>query len=144
MRYGVSGSTTTSFATTTWNNPSKSSKACSWLNALKRSDSICIGSNRTLFSRKNPNREIVTYLPLPKGVPRTMIDMLNLLPQYKLGQFDSRHRLVIVAAQRAKHLIQGAKRSGLVRFTKEPTCALDEVLRGEVKYLVGEEAREAM
>lgn len=73
-----------------------------------------------------------------------MIDMLNLLPQYKLGQFDSRHRLVIVAAQRAKHLIQGAKRSGLVRFTKETTCALDEVLRGEVKYLMGEEAREAM
>lgn len=73
-----------------------------------------------------------------------MIDMLNLLPQYKLGQFDSRHRLVIVAAQRAKHLIQGAKRSGLVRFTKETTCALDEVLRGEVTYLMGEEAREAM
>jgi len=73
-----------------------------------------------------------------------MIDMLNLLPQYATGQFDSRHRLVIIAAQRAKHLIQGAKRSGLVRFTKETTCALDEVLRGEVKYLVGEEAREAM
>lgn len=73
-----------------------------------------------------------------------MIDMLNLLPQYKPGQFDSRHRLVIVAAQRAKHLIQGAKRSGLSRFTKETTGALDEVLRGEVKYLVGEEAREAM
>ena len=73
-----------------------------------------------------------------------MIDMLNLLPQYKLGQFDSRHRLVIVASQRAKHLIQGAKRSGLVRFTKETTCAPDEVLREEVKYLVGEEAREAM
>ena len=39
-----------------------------------------------------------------------MIDMLNLLPQYKLGQFDSRHRLVLVAAQRAKHLLQGKTR----------------------------------
>jgi DNA-directed RNA polymerase subunit omega len=30
------------------------------------------------------------------------------------------------------------------RFTKETTIALDEVLRGQVKYLVGQEARDAM
>jgi len=29
-----------------------------------------------------------------------MIDMLNLLPHYTPNEFDSRHRLVIVAAQR--------------------------------------------
>lgn len=73
-----------------------------------------------------------------------MIDMLSLLPQYTPDQFDSRHRLVIVAAQRAKHLIQGAKPTGSSRFTKETTIALDEVLRGQVKYLAGKEAREAM
>jgi DNA-directed RNA polymerase subunit omega len=73
-----------------------------------------------------------------------MIDMLNLLPQYSRDQFDSRHRLVIVAAQRAKHLIQGAKATGTSRFTKETTAALDEVLRGEVKYLIGKDARDAM
>lgn len=73
-----------------------------------------------------------------------MIDMLNLLPQYATGQFDSRHRLVIIAAQRAKHLIQGAKPSGPLRFAKETTSALDEVLRGQVKYLIGKEARDAM
>ena len=83
-------------------------------------------------------------LPLPKGVPFTMIDMLNLLPQYALGQFDSRHRLVIIAAQRAKHLVQGAKHAGPMRFTKETTCGLDEVLRGQVKYLTGKDARDAM
>ncbi|MBM4126051.1 MAG: DNA-directed RNA polymerase subunit omega [Nitrospira sp.] len=72
-----------------------------------------------------------------------MVDMLSLLPQYTHNEFDSRHRLVIVASQRAKHLTQGAKAAGPSRFTKETTAALDEVLRGKVSYLVGEEARDA-
>ena len=73
-----------------------------------------------------------------------MVDMLSLLPEYTINQFDSRHRLVIVAAQRAKHLIQGAKAHGASRFNKETTVALDEVLRQEVKYLRGKEARDAL
>jgi DNA-directed RNA polymerase subunit omega len=73
-----------------------------------------------------------------------MIDMLSLLPQYTSKEFDSRHRLVIVASQRAKHLTQGAKPAAASRFTKETTMALDEVLRGYVKYLTGKEARDAM
>jgi len=73
-----------------------------------------------------------------------MIDMLSLLPQYTSNEFDSRHRLVIVASQRAKHLTQGAKPVGSSRFTKETTMALDEVLRGHVNYLTGKEARDAM
>lgn len=72
-----------------------------------------------------------------------MIDMLRLLPQYTAGEFDSRHRLAIIAAQRAKHILQGS-RHGASRFTKETTIALDEVLRGQTKYLIGEEARNAM
>lgn len=72
-----------------------------------------------------------------------MIDMLSLLPQYTQDQFDSRHRLVIVAAQRAKHILQGSRPSSTSRFTKETTIALDEVLRSEIKYLVGKEARDA-
>ncbi|MGE0645927.1 MAG: DNA-directed RNA polymerase subunit omega [Nitrospira sp.] len=73
-----------------------------------------------------------------------MIDMLSLLPQYTTEEFDSRHRLVIVASQRAKHLAQGAKQAGASRFSKEATVALDEVLRGHSKYLTGKEARDAM
>lgn len=73
-----------------------------------------------------------------------MIDMLSLLPEYTQDQFDSRHRLVIVAAQRAKHILQGSRQFGSSKFTKETTVALDEVLRGEAKYLVGKEARDAM
>jgi len=72
-----------------------------------------------------------------------MIDMLRLLPQYTAEEFDSRHRLAIVAAQRTKHILQGSRHAPS-RFTKETTVALDEVLRGQVTYLVGQEARDAM
>jgi DNA-directed RNA polymerase subunit omega len=72
-----------------------------------------------------------------------MIDMLKLLPQYLPGEFDSRHRLAIIAAQRAKHILQGS-RHGAARYTNDTTIALDEVLRGQTKYLVGQEARDAM
>jgi len=72
-----------------------------------------------------------------------MIDMLRLLPQYTAEEFDSRHRLAIVAAQRTKHILQGSRHAAS-RFTKETTIALDEVLRGQVTYLVGQEARDAM
>jgi DNA-directed RNA polymerase subunit omega len=73
-----------------------------------------------------------------------MTDIQSLLPQYAQEQFDSRHRLVIVAAERAKHLIQGARPTGISKFTKETTIALDEVLQGRIKYLKGKEARHAM
>ena len=72
-----------------------------------------------------------------------MIDMLRLLPQYTTDEFDSRHRLAIVAAQRAKHILQGSRHAPS-RFTKETTIALDEVLRTQIKFLVGQEARDAM
>jgi DNA-directed RNA polymerase subunit omega len=73
-----------------------------------------------------------------------MIDMLSLLPEYTNKEFDSRHRLVLVAAQRAKHLIQGARMTGPSKFTKETTIALDEVLRSNVQYLCGQDARDAL
>lgn len=73
-----------------------------------------------------------------------MIDMLSLLPESNHERFDSRHRLVIVAAQRAKHLMQGAPPMGPVRFTKETTHALDEVLQGRIQFLTGKDARQAL
>jgi len=72
-----------------------------------------------------------------------MIDMLRLLPQYSASEFDSRHRLTIITAQRAKHIVQGSRHVPS-RFTKETTIALDEVRRGQITYLVGQEARDAM
>ncbi len=73
-----------------------------------------------------------------------MIDAQSLLPEYQPEEFDSRHRLVVVAAQRAKQLIQGARQTGASKFTKEATIGLDEVLHGHIKHLRGQDARQAM
>lgn len=73
-----------------------------------------------------------------------MVNAQTLLPEYPPEQFDSRHRLVIVAAQRAKQLMQGAKPTGTSKFTKDATIALDEVLRGYIHHLRDEDARLAL
>lgn len=73
-----------------------------------------------------------------------MSSTMSLLPDYNDCQFDSRHRLVIAASQRAKHLIQGAKPVGPVRFTKATSIALDEVIGQSISFLTGKEARQAM
>lgn len=73
-----------------------------------------------------------------------MIDTLSLLPEDSQRRFDSRHRLVIAASQRAKHLMQGAKLATATKFTKETTIALEEVLQGKIAFLTDKEARQAM
>lgn len=73
-----------------------------------------------------------------------MVDMLSLLPENSVKSFDSRHRLVIAASQRAKQLMQGSKHTVPSKFTKETTTAIEEMLRGQLDFLVGKEARQAM
>jgi DNA-directed RNA polymerase subunit omega len=73
-----------------------------------------------------------------------MSDVLLLLPELSYERFDSRHRLVIAASQRAKHLMQGARPAGQARFTKETMIALDEVLHGHIEFLMDKEARQAI
>lgn len=73
-----------------------------------------------------------------------MMDALSLLPEHSHERFDSRHRLVLAASQRAKHLLQGGKPLGASKFTKETTIALDEVLQGQIEFLTGKDARQAM
>lgn len=73
-----------------------------------------------------------------------MGDMLALLPEYGHDQFDSRYRIVLVAAQRAKQLMKGAKPVIASKFTKETSIAVEETLKGQVKFLTGEEAKQAI
>ncbi|RMH05142.1 MAG: DNA-directed RNA polymerase subunit omega [Nitrospirae bacterium] len=70
--------------------------------------------------------------------------MLSLLPDDQLDHFDSRYRLVLVAAQRAKQLMQGAKPPESSKYTKMTSIALEEALHGKVPYLKGQEARQAL
>jgi DNA-directed RNA polymerase subunit omega len=73
-----------------------------------------------------------------------MIDALSLLPEYDRSLIDSRHRLVIAASQRAKHLMQGAKPAQPSRYLKATSIALDEMLHGQVAFLTDKEARQAI
>jgi DNA-directed RNA polymerase subunit omega len=72
------------------------------------------------------------------------MDALSLLPDGQSSGIESRSRLVIVAAQRARQIMQGAAPSVTTKHTKPTTVALEEVLKGKAHFLVGKEARQAM
>ena len=66
---------------------------------------------------------------------------LSLMPNH-IDELGSRSRLVIIAAQRARQLMQGSRPSIVSKHSQPTTIALEEVLNGSVKYVVGKEARE--
>ncbi len=72
------------------------------------------------------------------------MDALSLLPQHHQKDFDSRYRIVLIAAQRAKQLVRGAAAKGGSKFSKDTSVALEEVLGGGVPYLIGDEAKQAI
>lgn len=72
------------------------------------------------------------------------MDMMSLLNEYDDAKIDTRYRLVIIAAQRARQMMQGSKPQITSKFTKESTIALDEVLQGKTEFVTGKEAKVAM
>jgi len=72
------------------------------------------------------------------------MDALSLLPDYQKLSVESRSRLVIISAQRARQLMQGARPAVPTKHTKPTTIALEEMLKGKVQFLTGKEARQAM
>ena len=72
------------------------------------------------------------------------MDALSLLPDYQKLPIESRSRLVIIAAQRARQLMQGARPALPTKHTKPTTIALEEMLKGKIHFLVGKEAQKAM
>ncbi|MEX0829544.1 MAG: DNA-directed RNA polymerase subunit omega [Nitrospirales bacterium] len=72
------------------------------------------------------------------------MDALSLLPQHHQKDFDSRYRIVLIAAQRAKQLVRGAMPKVASKFSKETSMALEEVLAGNVPYVIGAEAKQAI
>ena len=72
------------------------------------------------------------------------MDALSLLPEHNQKDFDSRYRIVLIAAQRAKQIVQAGEAAGTSKFSKETSMALEEVLQGNVEFLMGEEAKQAI
>ncbi len=56
---------------------------------------------------------------------------------------DSRYRLVIMASQIARSLLEGRESEVNSRYLKETTIALEEILKTKPPYLTGKEARGA-
>lgn len=71
------------------------------------------------------------------------MDMISLLTDFDDNKIDSRYRLVLIAAQRARQMMQGSKPVINSKFVKETSVALEEVLQGKTEFLTGDEAKAA-
>lgn len=60
--------------------------------------------------------------------------------ELKDSNIDSKYRLVIIASQRARKLIQGDKPEIESKHEKETSVAIEEVIENKIKYLTGKEA----
>ncbi len=74
-----------------------------------------------------------------------MMDIVSLPIEIDPEVIDSRYRLVIVSAQRARQIMEGAKPVITpAQDQKETTIAIEEVLSGKLDILYGEEAVTAL
>ena len=59
-------------------------------------------------------------------------------------RLDSRFRLVVVATERARKLINGAKPCVPLRYLKESTVAREEIVSCDIEVVIGKDARKAL
>jgi DNA-directed RNA polymerase subunit omega len=72
-----------------------------------------------------------------------MIDIITLPIVFENKKIDSRHRLCILAAQRAKQIVQATTSSPDTKYEQATTIALEEILENKVVFVSGKEAVEA-
>jgi len=71
------------------------------------------------------------------------MEIISLPVETDYSKIDSRYRLVIIASQRARQLMEGARPTVQTRHTKASTIALEEVLGNQLEILYGKEAKQA-
>src|SRR3569832_482653 len=71
------------------------------------------------------------------------MEIISLPVEVDFTKLDSRYRLVIIASQRARQIMEGAKATIQSRQAKASTVALEEVLTGDLEILYGKDARMA-
>ncbi len=69
------------------------------------------------------------------------MDISSLPVEQDKDKMDSRFRLVVIAAQRARELAFGAKPKADTKYRKIPMIALEEAIENRLDFSVGEEAR---
>ena len=72
-----------------------------------------------------------------------MLDIISLPIVIENKKMDSRHRLVIIAAQRAKQIIEAPTAPTDTRYEKATSVAIEEILENKVPFLTGKDARQA-
>ena len=71
------------------------------------------------------------------------MDIIKLPIEFSKEVLDSRFRLVLIGAQRARQLSEGSPVLVKSKYVKNTTLALEEAIEGKLKYLTGEEAKKA-
>jgi len=71
------------------------------------------------------------------------LDIIKLPIEYSKSVLDSRFRLVLIAAQRARQISDGSPVLVKSKYVKNTTLALEESIEGKLKYMTGEDARKA-
>ncbi len=69
------------------------------------------------------------------------MEIIELPIQLDETMVDSRYRMVVIGAQRARQLMEGARASEHTKYAKATTVALEEFLAGELKFVTGKDAR---
>jgi DNA-directed RNA polymerase subunit omega len=69
------------------------------------------------------------------------VEIIELPIQLDDVTLDSRYRLVVIGAQRARQLMEGARASEHTKYAEATTVAVEEFLAGELKYVTGKDAR---
>lgn len=68
------------------------------------------------------------------------MDIISLPVEYNKKEIESRYRLVVIAAQRARELSLGATQKVQTKAKKVTTTALIEAISGGIEFITGEEA----
>ncbi|SRR5579884_26582 len=71
------------------------------------------------------------------------MEIISLPVEPDYSKIDSRYRLVIIASQRARQLMEGARPILQTKHNKASTIALEEVLGNQLEVLYGKEAKQA-
>jgi DNA-directed RNA polymerase subunit omega len=71
------------------------------------------------------------------------MEIISLPVEVDFTKMDSRYRLVIIASQRARQIMEGSKPIIQSKQAKASTIALEEVLTGDLEILYGKDARQA-
>ena len=71
-----------------------------------------------------------------------MNDLITKPIDFTPGIIDSRYRLVIAAAKRARQLMEGSKARIIHHYQKETTNAIEEILASKVEIIYGQKAIE--